>query len=158
MLRLLPGLTLLASCASTHVVYPDDDDLISDVDMAQDIWENQSIRDYRFVYHSETFGCGMPTVAVTVRDTEVRSVRFDDQNTGCQSRNRHKKGQDARSIYPHTAVTIGDLFDRIRGVRSPNGVEATFHPTYGFPTRIFIYHRQIDDDYAMIYINRFEIL
>jgi len=143
---------------STPVTYPDDDDFLTDLDMAQEIWKSQSIHNYRFVYRSETFGCATPAVVITVRDTEVRSARFDDDQTGCHSHNPPPKGQDARSAYPHAVVTVGDLFERIHSVQNPNGVEANFHPIYGFPAKIFIYHREIDDDYVMIYISKFEIL
>lgn len=156
MLRMLPGLLLLASCAVTPINYPDDSALIDSVEIAQDIWRKQSIINYRFVRRSSSFGCGTPAVVVTVRQSQVRSVLFDDDHTDCQSLNRYKRGQDASTAYPSAAESIDDLFEDIYRLENIGVVEANFHPVYGIPVSIRFNNPHLEDDFALISIAQFE--
>jgi hypothetical protein len=88
------------------------------------LWEQQGIDDYRFVFGRTCFCEELPLVRVYVRDGQVAAVR--EVQTGRALPREHWIG----------VPTVEDVFDSIAQAQA-NGepAEAEFHPTLGYPMR-----------------------
>jgi hypothetical protein len=91
------------------------------------LWEQQGIDDYRFVFGRTCFCMPLPLVRVDVRDGEVVAVREAD--TGRTLPREEWIG----------VPTVEDVFDSIAQAEA-NGepAEAEFHPTLGYPMRVML--------------------
>jgi hypothetical protein len=91
------------------------------------VWEQQDIDDYRYVYARGCFCVELPLVNVRVRDGQVVDVRV--ASTG------RLLDRDRWDEIP----TVDDVFDLIAQAEARDeATDVKYHPTLGYPMRVML--------------------
>jgi hypothetical protein len=97
------------------------------------VWEQQDIDDYLYVYGRGCFCFDLPLVNVRVRDGQVVDVRVA------------ATGRPLDRDRWHEIPTVDQVFDFIAQAEARDeAVNANFHPTLGYPMRVMLGDISVD--------------
>ena len=119
----LLALALAACDTPTESVTP----VPGEASVQRQVWEQQGIDDYRFVFGRDCFCNPLPVVRVDVRDGRVVAVREVESGRAV-----------SRDRWPEIR-TVDQAFDMIAQAQAAGEtLEVEYHPTLGYPMRLTI--------------------